>query len=322
MSYLDAEKMKAFIQLANIRQISKIWINTEDIVCTWGMYTLEGCFGAIDIYIPEIYEFIDIEKVKSKAYKIREERNGIKPDGEKTQIYEYLPLGFKPEGVEDVFPEIIIIRDKFREAFIAVPSGVEKTEAWLYPSALKAGADADVEALIYFKSQGESFVSSNVLSETWRKAICAGVESEDIYSKDTKLIEKAKKKEISLVELADLFEHSIWFPSFLSARDEEEDFISSTFFRAMEWFQLNEYEPWANIYAQEISTAYQGGVDQVYSLFPLFYYCRSDLLLRKASKFGLEALLYGLCVGNIDASKPWKRYWEEPDKEQRNSTYE
>lgn len=89
----------------------------------------------------------------------------------------------------------------------------------------------------------------------------------------------------------------------------------------MEWFQLNEYEPWAKVFAQEISTAYQSGVDQVYSLFPLFYYCRSDFLLRKASKLGLEALLYGICVGNIDTSKPWKRYWEEPDKAQRNFNY-
>ncbi|WRS28613.1 hypothetical protein U6B65_05650 [Oscillospiraceae bacterium MB08-C2-2] len=321
MNYLDVEKMEAFIQSANIRQISKIWVNTENIVCTWGMYTLEGCFRAIDIYIPEINEFIDIAKVQSKAYKNREERKGIKPDRIKPQTYDYSPLGFKLEGVEDVFPEIIIVKNKFRKAFMTVPSGVEKAEAWLYPSALNAGADSDVEALIYFKSQGESFVSSNDLSETWRKAICSDVERGYIYNKDAKIIEKAKKKDISLVELADLFEHSIMHPCFLSARDEEEDFIYSTFFRAMEWFQLNEYEPWANIYAQEISTLYQGGVDQGYSLLPLFYYCRSDLLLSKASKFGLEALLYGLCVGNIDSSKPWKQYWDEPDKAKRDATY-
>ncbi|NLN24931.1 MAG: hypothetical protein GX163_04615, partial [Bacteroidetes bacterium] len=239
---------------------------------------------------------------------------------DKPQIHEYLPLGFRSEITEDI-PELVTIRDKFQEAFELVPSGIEKAEAWLYPYALKTGADADLEALLYFKSKGESLVSSHELSETWREKICSDVARGWLHSSDEKIIEKAKNNELSIIDLAETFKHSIMFPNFLHAYDNEEDFIPSTFFRAMEWFQLNEYEPWADVYAQEISTAYQGGVDEVHSLYPLFYDCRSDLLLRKASKFGLEALLYGICVGNIDPSKPWKRYWEEPDKKQRNFTY-
>lgn len=321
MSYLDEKKIENFIRAASVKQISKIWIFTSEMIYYWGMHTLEGFFQTFDAFIPEIYEFVDLEKIKKRAFDIRESKLKEKTKSDKPEIYEFIPLGFESK-TEDVIPEIITIRDKFQEAFVLVPSGIEKAEAWLYSYALKAGAEADLEALIYFKSKGESLISSHELSEKWRKSICVDVERGRLLNNnDKKLIERAKKKEILLIELADLFEHSIMFPGFLSARDEEEDFISSTFFRAMEWFQLNEYEPWANVYAQEISTAYQGGVDQVYSLFPLFYYCRSDFLLRKASKFGLEALLYGICVGNIDASKPWKRYWEEPDKVQRNFTY-
>ena len=212
-------------------------------------------------------------------------------------------------NIEDFFPELIEIKDRFQEAFISVDPGIDKAEAWLYPSALEAGADADLEAIVYFKSQGETFVSSDEISERWRQALCIDVERDSFVNQNNEgIIKKAKNKELPLSELADLFTNSTYFSNFLSARDEEEDYISSTFFRTVEWLQLNEYEPWVNAYAQEISIAYQGGVDPVYSLFPLFYYCRSDLILRKASKFGLEALLYGICVGNIEASKPWRRY--------------
>lgn len=30
----------------------------------WGMYSIEGVFQTIDTYIPEIYEFVDIHKIK------------------------------------------------------------------------------------------------------------------------------------------------------------------------------------------------------------------------------------------------------------------
>lgn len=312
--------MDDFIRTASVRQLSKIWIFATEMIYYWGMYPLDGVFQTIDTYIPEIYDFVDIDKIKKRSYEIQEVKLREKPDSDKPQIHEFLPLGFRSEITEDI-PELVTIRDKFQEAFELVPSGIEKAEAWLYPYALKTGADADLEALLFFKSKGESLVSSHELSETWRKKICSDVARGWLHSSDEKIIEKAKNNELSIIDLAEIFKHSIMFPNFLHAYDNEEDFISSTFFRAMEWFQLNEYEPWADVYAQEISTAYQGGVDQVYSLYPLFYYCRSDLLLRKASKFGLEALLYGICIGNIDPSKPWKRYWEEPDKEQRNFTY-
>lgn len=271
MSYLDEKKIENFIRTASIRQISKIWIFSSEMIHYWGMYTLEGFFQTIITLLPEIYEFVDLEKIKKRASDIRERKLNEKTKSDKSEIYEFMPLGFEANA-EDIITEIITIRDKFQEAFILVPSGIEKAEAWLYPYALKAGANADLEALIYFKSKGETFISPHELSETWRKSICVDVERDGFINKNDKtLIGRAKKKEISLIELADLFEHSIMFPSLLSSRDEEEDFISSTFFRAMEWFQLNEYEPWANVYAQEISTVYQGGVDQVYSLFPLFY---------------------------------------------------
>lgn len=281
LSCINKEKMENFIIEASPRLLSKIWIFATELIYNWGMYPLEGIFQVIDSYIPEIYDFININEIKNRFQKTEKIRLNEKSNSDKIEIHKFLPLGFRSDIKEDM-PELIKIRDAFQEAFVSVPSGLEKAESWLYPYALKAGADSDLEALIYFASKGELLVPSHELSETWRKKICSDVESGWLHSSDKKIIEKAKKNELSIIDLAEIFRHSIMFPNFIHAYDNEEDFITTTFFRTMEWFQLNEYEPWADVFAQEISTAYQGGVDHVYSLYPLFYYCRSDLLLRKA----------------------------------------
>lgn len=230
--------MDDFIRTASVRQLSKIWIFATEMIYYWGMYSLDGVFQTIDTYIPEIYDFADIDKIKKRSYEIQEAKLRAKPDSDKPQIHEFLPLGFRSEITEDI-PELVTIRDKFQEAFELVPSGIEKAEAWLYPYALKTGADANLEALLYFKSKGESLVSSHELSETWREKICSDVARGWLHSSDEKIIEKAKNNELSIIDLAETFKHSIMFPNFLHAYDNEEDFIPSTFFRAMEWFQLN-----------------------------------------------------------------------------------
>lgn len=311
--------MDEFIGRASIRQISKIWIITSELIYYWGMNSLERFFEIINAYIPDIYSFVDISEIADRTFRIRENRLKEESDEKEIQTHKFLPLGCKSEKIEDDIPEIIFIRDRFKLAFISYSSGIDKAEAWLYPYALRAGADADLEALTYFISMGELLISPGVIREKWRESICVDIERDFLLNKgDKKLIKKAKSKTLSIAEMNDLFGQSNSFPNFLSARDEEEDYITVTFFRSVEWLQLNEFEPWLNAYAQEISTAYQSGVDQIYSLFPLFYFCRSDLLLRKASKFGLEALLYGICVGSVDAAKPWKRYWEEPEGKKRD----
>lgn len=312
MIYINEKKMADFIQTASMRQISKIWSFATDFVYGWCEYSLEDFFERIDKYIPEIYDFVDIDKIKKRLYKIREVRLNEKSDTDKPQIDDFLPLGFKSRVYEDV-PELVIIRDKFREAFMSIPSGIEKAEAWLYPCALEAGADANLEALIYFKSKGESLVSSHEISEKWRRSICIDIENDILLNKNRKdVIEKAKKKELSLAEITELD----YITYFLSARDEEENFIKATFFRAVEWMQLEEFSPWVDAHTLELSTFYQGGVDSIYSVYSLFYFCRSDLLLRKISKLGLESLLYGICIGNVDASKPWRTYWNNPNTRQ------
>jgi hypothetical protein len=300
---LNMDKMNNFIKSSSPRTISKIWQLSSQIIWRGMSIPAVQYIEAIESRIPEVKGFIDFDVVKNNVRNILIKKDALTP-------WEYVKF-------EDFFPELIVVRDRFQKAFIDIKSGVEKAEAWLYPFALEAGANADLEALVYFRSQGEDIISSTAISQNWRHWICYDVEKDILLNKNRiDIIKKAKDKELSLAELTDLFTEASHFPNFLCARDEEEDYITATFFRAVEWFQLQEFGPWIDAYILEVSTIYQGGVDSIYSLYPLFYFCRSDLLLRKTSKFGLEALLYGVCVGNVEASKPWKRYWGENDKSQ------
>lgn len=299
---LNKDKMNNYIASATPKEISRIWQFTSETIWRWmGVPSIER-IDAIQSNIPELNVFIDFAAIKGRL--------PVFPDQDDSMPWVTVKF-------EDFFPELVEVRDQFQKAFIAIESGVIKAEAWLYHSALEAGANADLEALVYFRSQGETITSSTAISENWINWICTDVQRDFMLNRGLKdIVKKAKNNELSLLELTDLCKEADYFPNFLSARDEEEDFITATFFRAVEWLQLEEFGPWVDAYAREVSTVYQGGVDSIYSLYPLFYYCRSDLLLRKTSKFGLEALLYGICVGNVESSRPWKRYWEEPDKGQ------
>lgn len=299
---LNKDKMNNYIASATSKEISRIWQFTSETIWRWmGVPSIER-IDAIQSNIPELKVFIDFDAIRGRLPVFPEQDDSMP----------WVTVKF-----EDFFPELVEVRDQFQKAFIAIESGVIKAEAWLYHSALEAGANADLEALVYFRSQGETITTSTDISENWINWICTDVERDFMLNRGRKdIIKKAKNNELSLLELTDLCKEADYFPNFLSARDEEEDFITATFFRAVEWLQLEEFGPWVDAYSHEVSTVYQGGVDPIYSLYPLFYYCRSDLLLRKTSKFGLEALLYGICVGNVESSRPWKRYWEESGKGQ------
>jgi hypothetical protein len=91
--------------------------------------------------------------------------------------------------------------------------------------------------------------------------------------------------------------------------DEEEDFIDATFFRAVEWFGVKGFEPWLESFARNMSVASQDVIDHIPSAWFLFFWCRSDLAIKKTNKFGLESYLYGLINGQLESDKPWKTTW-------------
>jgi hypothetical protein len=133
---LNIDRMNNFIASSTPRIISKIWQFTSEIIWWWmGIPSIEA-IDDIQTKIPELNEFIDFDAARSRIPKIPKTNNkSIRWGDVKFEVF---------------FPELIIVRDRFQEAFISVQPGIEKTEAWLYPSALEAGANADLEALIYF----------------------------------------------------------------------------------------------------------------------------------------------------------------------------
>lgn len=306
---LDYEIMDYYLSNQSPRIISKIWINAQLIIDNWYLYTLEGFFMMIEKRIPELNDFIEFGIVKKKAYEIRESKKK-EQHADSVLPRDFLPLSFRAE-IDEVFPELVIVRNEFRKAFMNIPNGLEKTEAWLYPYALNANSNADIEALVYFASQDEFVVQANEIKEILRLEFCYKIGAEFLpVNTEEATIEKAKNGTLSLASMAKLFSEINYFPIGLICSDLEEEYITASFFRIVEWMELNEFDPWIDAYSQEISTIFQKGVGSIFSVYQLFFFCRSDLLLKRASSFGLEALLYGICIGDIDASKPWTQYWE------------
>ena len=302
---LDEQKLSKCVASCNIRMLSKIWQDMHNLIYWWmGYPTLDRIMDIASKH-PYLKEYIDFDIIFKRV-------EGVVFDTDNKK----LTFGVQ---LEEYVPEIIVVRDAFREAFIHIPNGIEKTEAWLYPIALDAGADADIEALIYFACKGELLVDSDVVKEKWFNAICIEIEHDSLYNKDdTIIIERAKKKLIPLSEAAELRSFTGGLPYFFSYRDEEEDFIDASFFRGVEWLGIKGFEPWVQSLSENITVAYQGGVDPIQSAWSFFYICRSDLLLRKTKRIGLEAYLYGLTVGTIESDKPWRTHWVNETKDSKD----
>ena len=214
------------------------------------------------------------------------------------------------ESLSKKIPEFVELDTIFVNAFRKHPKGIEKTEAWLYYNALNTNTDSSLEALIYFYCKGEYLVESDQIKEMFRLRMCRLIERDGLYNKGKKaVIERAKKDEILLSEASELLTFNDRKPRLLYFNDNEEDFIDVTFFRTVEWLNLKGFDPWIESFARDISTFYQGGVDSIDSSFYLFSICRSDLALRKSTRIGLEALLYGVTVGTIDVNRPWRINW-------------
>lgn len=138
---LDKDKMEKFISEASPRDLSKIWQASLETIWYWMGSTSAQLVDKIISRIPELQNFIDFSIIRQRLSKHPQKDSFLTPMT-KTEF-------------EDFFPELVEVRDKFCEAFILVPKGIEKAEAWLFYSAINAGADASLEATIYFKSQGE-----------------------------------------------------------------------------------------------------------------------------------------------------------------------
>ena len=66
-SILNIDKMNSFIMSATPRTISKIWQLSSQTIYWWMGVPSDKTIDAIELRIPEINEFIDLNAVKSKV---------------------------------------------------------------------------------------------------------------------------------------------------------------------------------------------------------------------------------------------------------------
>jgi len=247
---------------------------------------------AIWDYIPELAQCLDIGVLEARIGRV-----GSVPKGE--ELFG-IPLdNFAPE---------------FREVHSACVSAAatasatvrERAEAWLRPIAVEAAADSDLEAAIYFASRGDpSVTSASGLRDKWYGAVCQDVERIGHHAASA-LIEQAKQRSITIPDAAGCLSRFGHLPRFMAFRDEEEEFIDSTFLRAVDWFAIPGFDPWVDGALAEISSGPQSGIDPQAAWW-LFHQLRSDLVLKRGERPALESWLWSFMHQGVERSRPWRQ---------------
>lgn len=209
--------------------------------------------------------------------------------------------------LSNFFPELNSVYGVAVKLILESPRSVKKTELWLEPIAREAGAGADIEALVYFASRGRNdLVEPSALRDLWLRSICLKIRGGGLIGKPPKdVLARASNFTISLCEAADVLQFNGNVPRFFSFRDEEEDFIDASFFRAVEWLNVTGFDRWLKSLIVELSTGPQYAIDHGLAGWALFNWSRSSLALRMADRNGLEAWLWAVINGPIERDKPW-----------------
>ena len=226
--------------------------------------------------------------------------------------------------LSEFFPELNLVHKTAEKVIFDLPKSVQKTEHWLAPIAREAGADADIEATIYFASQGRTdLVDPSTLRDLWHRVICYTIARGGLEGKIPKdVFARAKDCTISLNEAADILESGPFgLPRFFSFRDEEEDFIDAAFFRAVEWLNVTGFDRWLKALVRDVSAGPQSGIEHAAAGWGLFHWCRSALALRMAERSGLESWLRALINGPHDQGKPWQVFFSSDAQPPRFRNY-
>jgi len=297
---LNQVELGKFLDNLTEEEISKIKYSLSELIYWWMGNPSETRIKLLFSKFPFLYKFLNSEIVIKRL-----------------QILDKFESHYLGISISDFLPELVKIRDEFYLRYNDIPKDIKKAELWLLPIALDAGADVNLEAAIYFASRGKGhIIDSNCIKDKWHKSICQSIErGRPLANRLTEDIKKrANEQLISLTEAAALLTFHDSIPQFFSFRDEEEDFITACFFRGVEWFNIKGFEQWINSFAAELSTVGQSGIDHIRTSWHLFFWCRSDLALRKVNKFGLESIIWALMNGNIERNSPWKQTsWTSKD---------
>lgn len=293
-SALSRSKMKEYIINCSIRDKFIIQHQIHIIRNFW--YRETNIESIIEIFskVPQLHEFVDFGILSRRISEYEQSRNSSKSE--------------TSWSIETAFPEIMDVERAFTKGIEEVPGGIDKAEAWLYPIALDAGADIDVEAAVYFASRGQSVLKPEDIQERWLKAIRYAIATNSLMVFiEKRIMNKARTNVLTLTEAADVLKNQTGLLRFFSYYDNEDDLVEICLIRAIEWLGISGYDLWIEAYKKEyLSTITHGGVDPVNTAWSLFYICRSELAMQKIGKAAMEMLLFSISLGEVNYESPWR----------------
>ena len=218
------------------------------------------------------------------------------------------------------FPELVTVNQACSDRISVIPNSVAKADSWMRVVAADAGANADLEAAVYLASRGDTAaIDVDEIRDRWHASICIDIEQGRSVGKVPEaVIQRAQDRTISIAESAHVLRSGDTLYSFFSYRDEEEDHIDQTMFRAVEWLKITGFNQWLESHIADLSVGPQGGIVHSLAVWWLFHWCRSDLALRMANRNGLEAWLWALMNGPLEHSTPWRIFWGSQDSRIRD----
>lgn len=299
-SALNHEQWQARIESLSPDEVFKLAQDLHLFLFYWMGEPTEQAISDVQRLFPILDEFVDFKIVLQRLEIIdsfkRSEHFGV--------------------HISTFFPELTKIRNALLARIALLPPGVDKAEGWLRSIVQEAKANSDLEAVIYFVSRGhKDVIDVTSLRNAWHSAICLDIERGMPVGKVADdVLERARSQTISLAEAAEVLRFSQLLPRFFSFRDEEEDFIDATLFRAVEWLGITGFDAWLKSFASELSSPPEPGYNRISIGWWLFHWFRSDLALNMAEKPGLEAQLWALTNGEIEREKPWRIFWSTDNK--------
>ncbi|WP_419580247.1 hypothetical protein [Stieleria magnilauensis] len=275
-------------------ELFELWSGLGNYFHWWIGDPTEGQLNEIEAEYPCLSSMIDFPKVVKRLERLHE-------------------FSRSSYGVSlgEFFPELRTVYDQCVSAISTLPNGIDKSKSWLRVVAEDAGADANLEAAIYLASCGEldSFDVTRI-RDRWYTHVCYDIERGNPVGKvPASVLRRAEERTISLAEAAKLLKFGDSMYRFFSFRDEEEEHIDQTMFRAVEWLGITGYDPWLESYIADLSAGPTDGVDHTYNGWSLFHWCRSNLAMRMASRIGLESWLWALLNGAHERKMPWRLFW-------------
>ena len=249
--------------------------------------------------IPELSECLDARVIRARLDEC-ELLDGV------VELYP----GFRVVPLTVLVPELKELHASCVSAVAAADvSSIERAESWLRQISVDAREGDDLEAAIYFASRSSASVPSRTeLADAWHQLVKAEV----LWTKPgnhEELLARAHPGASWHREVAAalrLYGLRLFRAGHLDVATSE-----ATLLRAVQWFEVEGFEPWVNEVVDALSSGPDADVD-AFAAWSLFYYLRADLALSRPRRHGLETWFWRLARASSKEDPPWRQL--NPDR--------